>query len=758
MKAMNTYKKTILHYAAERSSIEDCEFFVEHGADVNSKDWECKTPLHYAVISCSFVIVKCLVRYGADVNCVNTWGKSALHYAAKSKSLKIVKYLVTHGACVNCKDSMNGTALHDATKLGSLEIVKYLVEHGADINPQDKRKSIPLHYAVRSNSLEVVIFLIENGADVNCEGWMDGVALHDAAKLDSLDIVRYLVEHGADVNCKDGESKTAVHFAAMSCSLNIVKYLFDHGAIKTCKDRKNRNALHYAVKSNSFEIVQYLLQHGADVNGKDWKNGTALHYAAKPGSLEFVTCLVDHGADINATDMENKTALHCAVRSGALEVAKYLVKQGVDVNTRDTSNRTALHFAVISNSVDIVKCLVQGGAEVTCENTHGGNTILFLACKNGDHLIVDYLLQGEAVKDIDGYDMDSVSPLRIACKLGNTAVVRTLIKFNVDIRRETSLKCQNSEIIRILKFELKKSLKHREKIRFLKSLVDKELTQVGYPLKLFSPNKTLLLGAGSMGTFVYVGILEDGTEVAVKRMLIQASQTAAENEKRILSLIDSSFVVSYRTFLKDDTFMYLIVDLCEETLREYVRTRSVQFLGLHGQRMVKEILTGLEFLHNQGILHRDLKPSNVLVDVNGHMRLTDFGLSRVLNEEETTFHTDPKGTNGWMGVEVIEAINHGGICDFKKKSDIQVAGMIAFFILTKGEHPFGEKVDRMRNIGRGNPVNLKKLKDRNARQFVALLISHKLTDRPYAHEAMNHSFLKQIVNYEPQPKLSLIDE
>jgi serine/threonine protein kinase len=260
-----------------------------------------------------------------------------------------------------------------------------------------------------------------------------------------------------------------------------------------------------------------------------------------------------------------------------------------------------------------------------------------------------------------------------------------------------------------------------------------------------------------MGTTVYVGIMEDGSEVAVKRMLTQACEDSARNEIEILNRTDtnkSPFIVSYRHFYDDGIFMYLILDLCEETLKEHVNSQTTEHLRKHGPRMIKEILTGLQFLHSLGILHRDLKPTNVLVDVEGHMRLADFGVSRVLNEDETTVYTDAKGTRDWMPVEVIEAINKRQKCRFKKKSDVQAVGMMGFFILTKGEHPFGpSSVDCMTNILQGNPVNLSKLPNLGAREFVAWLISHSISERPYAHEALSHSFMDQVEEFEVFPKL-----
>ena len=267
-----------------------------------------------------------------------------------------------------------------------------------------------------------------------------------------------------------------------------------------------------------------------------------------------------------------------------------------------------------------------------------------------------------------------------------------------------------------------------------------------------------------MGTLVYVGIMENGSEVAVKRMLLQACEGSAENEKEISSLIEtkgSPFILSYHHVFQDDTFMYLISDLCEETLEEHIQSQSIEHLKENGPRMIKQILSGLQFLHASGILHRDLKPSNVLVDKDGFMKLADFGLSRILNQDETTVHTDAKGTEGWMPAEVIEAKNQKATGRYKKKSDVQAAGMIAFFILTAGKHPFGEHShDRMANILKANPVNMGILKDFAARDFISLLIRNDIDDRPYVHQALQHPFMARVENYETptKPIITLLND
>ena len=73
---------------------------------------------------------------------------------------------------------------------------------------------------------------------------------------------------------------------------------------------------------------------------------------------------------------------------------------------------------------------------------------------------------------------------------------------------------------------------------------------------------------------------------------------------------------------------------------------SLFYLGF----FVACLVSGLEYFHKKNIIHRDIKPENLVVDVDGYVRITDFGIARIWREDNAQ---DTSGTPGYMAPEVM---------------------------------------------------------------------------------------------------------
>lgn len=190
--------------------------------------------------------------------------------------------------------------------------------------------------------------------------------------------------------------------------------------------------------------------------------------------------------------------------------------------------------------------------------------------------------------------------------------------------------------------------------------------------------KEFRIGMGNDGTRVYIGLRKDGYEKAVKRLPKDSCADIAEQEKEVLNSIDSKHVVKYWYLDEhcDKDHSFLILDLCEETLKEFVERTSLHDCLAIAPIVIQHVLKGLADLHHgpKPILHRDLKPSNILQDVHGNWLLADFGISRFLVGDSSTHRSNQAGTDDWRAVESHSKndVADDGKVRYKKESDIQV--------------------------------------------------------------------------------------
>ncbi len=138
-----------------------------------------------------------------------------------------------------------------------------------------------------------------------------------------------------------------------------------------------------------------------------------------------------------------------------------------------------------------------------------------------------------------------------------------------------------------------------------------------------------------------VGKIDNGRIYAMKTMrktdMLHGKQMAhVKSEKDFLSTISSPWVVELFYSFQDANFLNLVMEYLPGGDLMSLLIRLDIFSEEMARFYLAEIILAIESVHNQGFIHRDIKPDNVLIDSDGHIKLSDFGLSTGFHETHDT--------------------------------------------------------------------------------------------------------------------------
>lgn len=186
------------------------------------------------------------------------------------------------------------------------------------------------------------------------------------------------------------------------------------------------------------------------------------------------------------------------------------------------------------------------------------------------------------------------------------------------------------------------------------------------------------IGKGSFAKVMMVKKKDTGKTYAMKCLtkkdLVRRKQIKhTMTEREVIANIKHPFIVTCHFAFQTDTKLYLVTDFFNGGELFYHLKNDSAFSCARARFYAAEIVLALECLHNHGIIYRDMKPENLLLDADGHIRLTDFGLSKDSLHNGGLTKTFC-GTPEYLAPEVIKQSEQG----YGKAVDWWALGVLIF--------------------------------------------------------------------------------
>ncbi|PSK55417.1 MAP kinase kinase kinase wis4 [Elsinoe australis] len=269
------------------------------------------------------------------------------------------------------------------------------------------------------------------------------------------------------------------------------------------------------------------------------------------------------------------------------------------------------------------------------------------------------------------------------------------------------------------------------------------------------------VGGGTFGS-VYAAInLDTGHLMAVKEIRLQDPQmiptivSQIRDEMGVLQVLDHPNIVSYYGIEPHRDKVYIFMEYCSggslAGLLEHGRIEDETVVQVYALQM----LEGLAYLHEAGVVHRDIKPENILLDHNGVIKFVDFGAAKVIAKQGKTLVGDANrdgrqksmtGTPMYMSPEVIKGGNNAG--SRHGAVDIWSLGCVILEMST-GRRPWASLDNEwaiMYNIAQGNPPQLpspEQLSEQGM-DFLTKCFERDAAKRVSAAELLCHEWIMQL--------------
>ena len=233
-----------------------------------------------------------------------------------------------------------------------------------------------------------------------------------------------------------------------------------------------------------------------------------------------------------------------------------------------------------------------------------------------------------------------------------------------------------------------------------------------------------LIGTGSLGKVILVLYKKNKNIYAMKelsksKIKINKQEENSKSERDLMIELTSPFIVNIKFAFQDETKLYIVSEFLQGgDMFYHMHHSTINFTESTVKFYIIELILAIEFLHENNVIYRDLKPENILMNSEGHIKISDFGLSKKLENQKDKAYT-LCGTLQYLAPEILK--NKG----YDKSVDWWSLGCIYYEMLT-GNLPFKTN---------GNKINLDVFEekidfDENMNPLLINLISQLLNVNP----------------------------
>ena len=151
--------------------------------------------------------------------------------------------------------------------------------------------------------------------------------------------------------------------------------------------------------------------------------------------------------------------------------------------------------------------------------------------------------------------------------------------------------------------------------------------------------------------------------ISIEELLSHGKFKQTKLERKILVLLQHPFLVNFVEAFRTQKYLHLVLEFCPAGELFYHLSRQKKFSEEDARVIIAEIILAIEHLHDHDIMYRDLKPENVLVDFQGHVKLTDFGLCK-LTRSPYEVSRSLCGSPEYICPEMLNTGTHSRMVDF----------------------------------------------------------------------------------------------